>query len=538
MPKQVIEWAINISGNAARQIQGLSKAAASMRSAVNAGGQALGMASAAALTAGAAFKGFADELTGIVDKMNTLAEGTGFAVETVNGMRLAAAAAGKELNEFFPKDLPKRMFEATKEGTRQEQAFKKLGVEVTDASGKLRSVDNVFRDLLDSLVTHEDRTEASGIAMQLMGDKGQALFTAFANGSKDLDKFNALAEEFAIDVSADAIASSNAWINSNAQLSLAFENVKQSIWDAFGSSASSLLTNFSVGLVFLTEKVKNLAKVVKREMTLEEAHEEAMASAKRFYEAPVAERSSEFVSTGTGVGSGGGTGRVRVPRPARSSTRSTDEETKAAKTWAELVGGVVGEETNKQSTMLRNEFGSWTPLFQDANALMVQQNSILESMADAIGGGILGGNGAALIGQFIGPMLGPVAGIFGFILEDALTGISRLLGMDTGPDEAMSLPSFEESKGLGEFFFGKRRPAQMNRGTPYVERTSLAVLHRGERVMTRDENAMYSSRGGPMGGGRPITVNVHGVRDARELSERLQRELGSYGLNLSLAALE
>lgn len=540
MPRQVIEWAINVTGDAAQKLGGVSKQADSLRGSINAAGNALSMASAAALAAGAAFKGFGDEISGIVDEMNTLAVGTGFTNEAVNGMRLAAAAAGKNLKDFFPEQLPTQMAQAAMGMERAAKGFRAIGVDVTDAEGNLRDINEVFPEVIDKLQAIESPTERAAAATVLLGQKGAQLLTAFSDSSS-LDNFITMGEHFAINVGPDAVNTAGAWISANAQLELAFENVKQSLWDAFGSSATGLLKNFTLGLVFLTEKVKNLGKVIKGEMSLQEAHDSAMRSAELFYNQGAVAQDVATSSIGMPAAR---TGPMFAPKASNKPTRGgagASGTKDATGSWDDIVAlSLKGQEqTEQQSARLQREFGGWTPLFEDGNNLMMQQNTILTEMLDSLNGGLAGSDAQAIFAQILGPAFGPVAGIFSTILGDAFVGIGQMLGIDDEEKGAtMTGPPPKKTEGKFWDFWRKTigRGGAYERGTPYVARDEMALLHRGERVLTREENRQYSMRGGRSGGAP--TIHVHNVKHAREFADRLQRELGPYGLNLSITPLE
>jgi hypothetical protein len=68
-----------------------------------------------------------------------------------------------------------------------------------------------------------------------------------------------------------------------------------------------------------------------------------------------------------------------------------------------------------------------------------------------------------------------------------------------------------------------------------VARTGLAVVHQGERVLTRDE--VQGRSGGKSSGGSGMSI--HGgitvvAPDPRRFAQRLRESLGDYGIGLSL----
>ncbi|MDO5829215.1 MAG: hypothetical protein Q4Q25_03590, partial [Methanocorpusculum sp.] len=68
-------------------------------------------------------------------------------------------------------------------------AFKKLGVSVTDESGQLRNNQDVFNDLIDALGKVENETEADALAMAVLGKSANSLKPIINIGSEGLKEF-------------------------------------------------------------------------------------------------------------------------------------------------------------------------------------------------------------------------------------------------------------------------------------------------------------------------------------------------------------
>ena len=55
------------------------------------------------------------------------------------------------------------------------EAYNKLGVEITDVDGQLRSAEDVFYDTIDALGDMKNQTERDALAMDLMSESAQEL---------------------------------------------------------------------------------------------------------------------------------------------------------------------------------------------------------------------------------------------------------------------------------------------------------------------------------------------------------------------------
>lgn len=108
------------------------------------------------------------------DSLRDMSQKTGIAVETLNGMGLAASLAGGSLDGMVAAagKLNKSIAEAGQGGNEQAEAFKAMGISVKDASGDLKTADVVMAEMADKFATYADGPEKVAIAMALMGKSG------------------------------------------------------------------------------------------------------------------------------------------------------------------------------------------------------------------------------------------------------------------------------------------------------------------------------------------------------------------------------
>jgi len=108
------------------------------------------------------------------DSLRDMSQKTGIAVETLNGLGLAASLAGGSLDGMVAAagKLNKSIAEAAQGGNEQAEAFKALGISVKDANGDLKTADIVMAEMADKFTTYADGPEKVAIAMALMGKSG------------------------------------------------------------------------------------------------------------------------------------------------------------------------------------------------------------------------------------------------------------------------------------------------------------------------------------------------------------------------------
>ena len=158
-------------------------------------GIAAGLAAVAVLSFGQHIADLSNQLVDASTK-------TGINTDTLHGLKLAAEGAGvsfEELEMGLVK-LPSMMVEAAEGGKTAQKAFEALGVQTTetvDGFEKLRSADDVLKDIFHSLQNIESAEEKAARAADIFGrTAGPKLIQSGA--IDNLEKFVSLANEFGV----------------------------------------------------------------------------------------------------------------------------------------------------------------------------------------------------------------------------------------------------------------------------------------------------------------------------------------------------
>ena len=159
----------------------------------------IGVAAGAAALAVLAFgKHIADMSNQLVDASTK----TGVSVDTLSGLRLAAEGAGVSFTELEMGlvKLPQMMIQAADGGKKAQKSFEALGVQTTemvDGFQKLRSADDVLKDVFTSLQNIESAEEKAARAADIFGRTAGPKF--IQSGAIDnLEAFVTLANEFGV----------------------------------------------------------------------------------------------------------------------------------------------------------------------------------------------------------------------------------------------------------------------------------------------------------------------------------------------------
>lgn len=157
---------------------------------------------AAAMLAGAFAMG--SVVGGVRDAIAAMAEldrasqQVGMSTENLAGWRLAASQVGTDFEGVLG-----AMSSLAEKASAQDEVFKKLGMSVTDGSGRIKDLDTLVGDLADRFAAAEDGTTKLAMAQELMGDDGMRLIPILNQGRDGIAALTTKAKEMGLAVSGD-----------------------------------------------------------------------------------------------------------------------------------------------------------------------------------------------------------------------------------------------------------------------------------------------------------------------------------------------
>lgn len=190
---------LNAIGNA--NLRALGEQFKQMGSKLESAGQAMrGLSTAAGVAAGAI--GALTVKSGKwADDLNTMSKV--YSMSTSELQKYSAAAELVDVDvETITKShvrLEKQMLSASKGTGASADAFKALGVDVTDANGNLREGDAVWQDVIKALGQMENETERDALAMQLMGKSAADLNPLIEDGGETYENFAKTLQKYGLD---------------------------------------------------------------------------------------------------------------------------------------------------------------------------------------------------------------------------------------------------------------------------------------------------------------------------------------------------
>lgn len=135
------------------------------------------------------FAGWIKQSIDGADRANKFAQQVGVATETLTGLNLGLELSGTSSKAFETSltRLNRSISDAAQGLATQKRAFNDLGVEVVDSRGKLRSTEEVLRDISDRFASMEDGARKTARAQELLGRSGAELIPFLNQGSDGLD---------------------------------------------------------------------------------------------------------------------------------------------------------------------------------------------------------------------------------------------------------------------------------------------------------------------------------------------------------------
>ena len=127
------------------------------------------------------------------DALNDMSQRTGVSVESLARFRKAAATSGIELDTVAKNlvKLSKGLYETAQTGKGPtSEALRTLGISATDATGKLKTADQVTLEIANKFKTMPDGIEKTALAMQLFGKSGADMIPMLNEGGKAIESLS------------------------------------------------------------------------------------------------------------------------------------------------------------------------------------------------------------------------------------------------------------------------------------------------------------------------------------------------------------
>jgi chromosome segregation ATPase len=239
---------------AAKDSEEFKKAQDKLKGAMN----GLKVAAIAVTGAIVGFAGLAVKAGMAADDINTLAKQTGLTTEEIQKFQYATDLIDVPIETLTGSmaKLTKNMGTAQKGTGDAADAFKALGISITDQDGNLRDNQDVFNEAINALGKMENATQRDAYAMQIFGKSAQDLNPLILGGADDLKKYGEQAEKMGLILSQDALDGLNAINDKADELKGVFGLAGAAIVSEFAPQINEALASIDVGKI--VEDIKGL----------------------------------------------------------------------------------------------------------------------------------------------------------------------------------------------------------------------------------------------------------------------------------------
>lgn len=204
-------------------------------------GAAIVGGAAAAVTGIAAFAAKTASTTDEIDKMS---QKIGISRQSYQELDYILSQNGMEVNQLQTglKTLNSQMYAAANGSKASAAYFTELGVATTDASGKLRSQEDVFYDTIAALQNMDNETERNALAVKMFGKSATELSPLLNSGAGSMEELRQKAHDLGMVLDDDVI-------DSGVQLTDTIDTLKR--------TGGSIITKLGGAVMPLVQKVAN-----------------------------------------------------------------------------------------------------------------------------------------------------------------------------------------------------------------------------------------------------------------------------------------
>lgn len=180
-------------------------------------------AGVAALSAGLIFG--LNKAADYADNIDKMSQKIGMSAEKYQELNFVLSQNGMNIDnlQMGYKTLTNQMASAQKGNKEAVSLFRKLGVNVKDSNGQLRSADDVFDDSIKSLMRMKNPTERMAYAIKLFGRNAQELAPLLNNGIASYEELKRVAREKGMILSKEEIANAVKYKDTMDKFSKMFE---------------------------------------------------------------------------------------------------------------------------------------------------------------------------------------------------------------------------------------------------------------------------------------------------------------------------
>lgn len=196
------------------------------------------------------------------DAFNDMSKRVGISVEDLSAYELLAKKTGTSIEGMAVgfRGLSSRMLDASRGLEAQKQTFDELGIKVTGADGRLRSMNDVLLDVADRFSKMEDGTRKAALAQDLFGRSGMELIPMLNEGRAAILKNIDAARRLGLVWSKEDAQAADLFNDSLAELQGSFRGIGNDVGKVLIPVFTTLVQAATEGIANIRKHIADLAK--------------------------------------------------------------------------------------------------------------------------------------------------------------------------------------------------------------------------------------------------------------------------------------
>lgn len=228
-------------------------------------GAAAAAAGAAVVAAGTAIFTMTKHVAEAHAKIFDFSQQLGLSTEFISKMQYSAQLAGVEFQqlEMGLKRLSIGIGEASFGTGEAKQAFDTLGISVKDASGNVKTAEELFPEIAGALENVGSASQKAAIAAQIFGARGTAMLQVLAEGREGLEDMWKEAEKFGVVVSEQAARNADNFDDAITKVNMSFKGLQNTMAEELMPILAALANRFAN---FVAENREGIIEFVKKSL--------------------------------------------------------------------------------------------------------------------------------------------------------------------------------------------------------------------------------------------------------------------------------